>query len=381
MKVHILGTRGYPHIYSGYETFVAELSAGLVARGHEVVVYCHRGLFTDRPKYVNGVRLVYVPCVESKTLSQFTHSFLSTIHVAFQKTHVVFYVNSANGPFGLVTRLFGKHSAINVDGLEWLRPKWKGLGARYFHLASFLATRLFDVVITDSVKMSEIYQREFNSVSETITYGANCAHSTKSKLIERFGLTPRDYYLVVGRLVPDNNADLIVRAFKQSALRRKLVVLGDVSYRDRYAMTVKAMADDRIMFPGYVRDQELLTELYCNAYAYIHGHEFGGTNPSLLKALANGCCVLALDTPFSREVLLGEMHGFYFKKDDRELVRLLASLDSDGRAVEEKRTIARNRIAEAYTWEQIVDKYESLFCRMMERGSKPGKAVEVTGSF
>ncbi len=135
---------------------------------------------------------------------------------------------------------------------------------------------------------------------------------------------------------------------------------------DRYASMIKAMADDRVVFPGYVRDQDVLTELYCNAYAYVHGHEFGGTNPSLLKALANGCAVLALDTPFNREVLLGERHGFYFTKNEDDLVHLLSLVESNTDAVEEKRKVARNRIAEAYTWDGVISQYEGLFRKMAE---------------
>ena len=219
-------------------------------------------------------------------------------------------------------------------------PKWKGLGSRYFHFASFLATRLFDVVITDSARMNEIYEEEFEAPSVTIASGAHCQASSNPQLIEPFGLSPNDYYLVVGRLVPDNNAELIVRAFKESVIKTAGDTWGCL-YSDHYASTVKTMADERIIFPGYVRDQELLTELYCNAYAYIHGHEFGGTNPSLLKALANGCCVLALDTPFSREVLVNDRYGFYFSKREDDLIRLFSRVESDPKAVNEKRRSAQ----------------------------------------
>jgi glycosyltransferase involved in cell wall biosynthesis len=273
-------------------------------------------------------------------------------------------VNSANGPFGLLTRAFRKRTAINVDGLEWLRPKWRGLGARYFKLASYLSTKLFDVVITDSQRMAEIYLKEFNCPSTTIAYGANVAQSTQPELIEQFGLKLREYYLIVGRLIPDNNAGLIVRGFEQSSTSRKLVVLGDVPYKDHYAETVRKTQDPRIVFPGYVRDSDVLRELYCNSYVYIHGHEFGGTNPALLKALACGCCVLALDTPFNREVLADERHGMYFEKSPESFLRALNQLESDAISLEDKRETARSRIVENYSWEKIVDQYENLFQRL-----------------
>jgi glycosyltransferase involved in cell wall biosynthesis len=362
-------------VYSGYETFVAELAPRLVKRGHSVTVYCHRTLFTDRSPIVNGVQLRYVPAIEHKILSQFTHSFLSTLHVLFAETDVVLYVNSANGPFGFLTKIFGKHTAINVDGLEWLRPKWKRIGARYFLISSYLSTKLFDVVISDSDRMAEIYQEEFNSPSVTIAYGANVGESSNPRLIEQFGLKPDEYYLIVGRLIPDNNADLVVRAFERCSTAKQLVIVGDVPYRDAYAQAIRKTTDARIVFPGYIRNSDVLRELYCNCFAYIHGHEYGGTNPALLKALAYGCCVFALDTPFSREVLAHDKHGIFFAKTEASFLNGITFIEANPSLVSEKRITARDRIAERYTWELITDQYETLFEKMVTSPDKSANEV------
>ncbi|MBX2989885.1 MAG: glycosyltransferase [Bacteroidetes bacterium] len=367
MRIAIVGTRGYPYVYSGYETFVAELAPRLVQNGHCVTVYCHRGLFRERPPAVNGVNLCYIPAIEHKVLSQFTHSLLSTLHVVFHRFDAILYVNSANGPFGLLTKLVRKKTAINVDGLEWLRPKWKGLGAKYFRIASYLATKWFDVIISDSDEMAEIYRKEFAAPSVTIAYGANIAHSSHFELIQQFGLTKQEYYLIVGRLIPDNNADLVVRAFEKSATKKSLVILGDVPYKDSYAESIRKTKDTRVVFPGYIKDGNVLRELYCNSFVYIHGHEFGGTNPALLKALAYGCCVLALDTPFNREVLANEKHGIFFAKNEQSLRDGLSLVESNVSLVEKKRLHARERILEKYTWELITSQYENLFERMVQR--------------
>src|SRR5690606_19831464 len=132
---------------------VKELAERLVKQDIEVVVYCHKNLFKTYPKEVNGVRLKYFSTIKSKILSQFLHSFQTMLHACFQKYDVILVVNSANGPFGLFTKIFCKRTAINVDGLEWLRPKWKGLGAKYFYLASKLSTKLYDRIVTDSFEM------------------------------------------------------------------------------------------------------------------------------------------------------------------------------------------------------------------------------------
>ena len=138
MTISIIGSRGYPYVYSGYETFVKELSERLVLKGIHVRIYCHKNLFTSYPKEMNGIELIYVPTIESKILSQLIHSFLSMTHACFSKTDVILAVNAANGPWGLISRIFGKKTCINVDGMEWLRPKWKGLGSKYFHFSAWL---------------------------------------------------------------------------------------------------------------------------------------------------------------------------------------------------------------------------------------------------
>jgi glycosyltransferase involved in cell wall biosynthesis len=372
-RIAIIGTRGYPYVYCGYETFVSELVPRLVGRGHRITVYCHRGLFKSYPKVVHGVQLIYIPSVKLKVLSQFTNSFLSTLDACCRRYDIVFYVNSANGPFGLLTKLVRKKTAINIDGLEWLRPKWKGLGAKYFYWSSKIATKLFDVVVSDSERMAEIYKKEFGAQSVFIAYGENIAISQKPELLKSYNLSNGEYYLIVGRLIPDNNASLIVEGFKQSRTRRKLVIVGDVPYSDAYADSLKQTKDPRIIFTGYVRDADILRELYCNSYAYVHGHEYGGTNPTLLKALASGCCVLALDTVFNREVLNEEEHGIFFQKDPKEIARLIDRVDNDQSVIDVFRLKARRRITEKYAWEKITDQYEELFKIMVEK--KTGKDV------
>jgi glycosyltransferase involved in cell wall biosynthesis len=289
------------------------------------------------------------------------------LHVVLARYDVALYLNSANGPFGALLRASRTRSAINVDGLEWLRPKWRGIGARYFRFASRLATRFFDEIVTDARAMAAVYEREFGSRSTTIAYGSTPTRSTAPERLSEFGLVARDYYLIVGRLIPDNNADLLVRGFCASESKRKLVIVGDTPYHDDFAQSVRSIRDDRLIFTGYVRDQELLRELYCNAHAYLHGHEFGGTNPSLLHALAAGCCVLALDTPFSREVLENDEHGIYFQKTEASVRETISRIDCDEARVETLRARARDRVSRAYTWESVVDDYEKLLLRLAPR--------------
>ncbi len=362
MKIAILGSRGYPYVYSGYETFVRELCERLVSEYQvEVTVYCHRNLFDEKPKEVKGIRLIYIPTVRSKVLSQLIHSFQSFLHASISNFDIVFAVNSANGPFGWIPRIFGKKTCINVDGLEWLRPKWKGLGAKYFYWSSKLSTKTFNAIVNDSDAMRDFYLKEFDKDSTVIAYGANVRYSENASLIHQFNLDKEDYYLIVGRLIPDNNADLIVREFVKSDSKKKLVIVGDVPYRDTYAEQIKKVKDKRVIFTGYVTDQDLLAELYHNCFCYLHGHEFGGTNPTMLKALAYGCAILALDTPFTREMLDGEKHGLYFSKEENDLTTLLKEIDGNLNRINSLREHARDRIKENYTWDKIAKQYFDFF--------------------
>ncbi|MDO6439632.1 DUF1972 domain-containing protein [Cyclobacterium sp. 1_MG-2023] len=370
LHVAIVGTRGYPYVYGGYETFVKEMGERLVQRGIEVTIYCHAPLFEKQPKKVNGINLVYIPCVETKSLSQLTNSLLSMLHVCFSKVDVVFVVNSANGPFGILTKLFGKPSTINVDGLEWLRPKWKGLGARYYLFASRLATKLYDQLITDSDEMEKIYLEKFNAPSKMIAYGANPRLSSDSSLIEEWGLQKESYFLIVGRLIPDNNADLIVEGFVKSKSKRKLVIVGDVPYHDKFAQMMKKIDDKRLVFTGYVRDQEQLAALYHNCFAYYHGHEYGGTNPAMLKALGYGCAILALDTRFNQEMLQQGKYGWYFEKNAASVKEITERAENLPEEVENLRKHSREGLTDKYNWEVVTDEYEALFKSLCKRKIK-----------
>lgn len=364
MRIAIIGSRGYPYVYSGYETFVKELVERLVKRDYKITVYCHKNLFKSFPKQVNGVDLVYISTIEKKSLSQLVHSVQSITHACLKDFDIILVVNSANGPFGLITRLFGKRTAINVDGLEWLRPKWKGLGAKYFHWASRMATRLYDVIITDSDEMQKVYEREFNAPSTVIAYGANIRESTHPELINQWGLQQQGYYLIVGRLIPDNNADIILREFISASSDKKLVIVGDVPYKDAYSQSLKGLDDPRVIFTGYVNDQNVLAELYHNCFTYFHGHEFGGTNPTMLKALAYGCAICALDTVFNREMLNNEEYGLFFTKQNGSLKSLIHSLEEEPGKLLPYRKKSRTRITTTYTWEKIADQYDALFMGM-----------------
>jgi len=365
LKIAIIGSRGYPYVYSGYETLVKELSERLVKKGHHVRVYCHKSLFKKKPKYVNGIELSYTPSIETKFLSQIINSFFSFINVCFSDFDIVLVVNSANGPFGILTKIFHKKTCINVDGLEWLRPKWKGLGSIYFSFSSKLSTIFFNEIITDSYEMNKIYKNQFKKDSTIIAYGSTMTNTTEKKILHKYNLDEKGYYLIVGRLIPDNNSILICKGFLKSKSNKKIVVVGDVPYKDSYAKKIKSMASNKIILTGYINCQESLTQLYKNCYGYIHGHEFGGTNPTMINALDLNCNIIALDTIFNREMLENKKSIFF----DKSFISISNSIKS----FEKKYNSLKNnfyKIPKKYNWDNIADEYLQLFIKITNSQNK-----------
>ena len=366
-RIAIIGSRGYPHVYSGYETLVKEVAERLAFKDIEVTVYCHKHLFKNRPKTYKDVKLVYIPTIQSKVLSQPIHSFMAFWHAGFSNVDVILALNAANGPFGLIAKICRKPCAINVDGLEWLRPKWKGLGALYFRMAARMATRFYDTIITDAEAMRKIYLEQFGRDSVVIAYGAYVKKTRMTPLIRKWLLNIEDYYLIVGRLIPDNNADLIIKGFVQSSTTKKLVVVGDVPYKDEYADAVKAEKDPRVIFTGYITDSTELAELYHNCYVYFHGHEYGGTNPTLLKAMGYGTAIAALDTVFSREVLQEELYGYYFQKDPAAVTSFIEWAEQHPEAIKDRKNNTRDGIGTKYDWETITSLYLSTLKNLIPK--------------
>ncbi len=359
MRIAILGTRGIPSGYSGYEAFAEEIGWRLVERGHQVLVYCRQSLFTQRSPTYRGIELVYLPSIQTKSLSTFSHMFFSALDVLSRRVEVALVANVANTFFCFIPKIAGIKTIINVDGLEWLRPKWGRWGKRYFYLSAKYAKYASHVLVTDASQMHEVYLEEFHAPSTVIAYGANVEASSQPELIRPFGLTPGEYFFTACRIVPDNNVDLMIEAFKRVIGDKKYAIAGGTPYADPYVQRLKQTTDPRVIFLGHIEDQNVIRELHCNAYAYLHGHQYGGTNPTLLKALAYGNCVLALDTPFNREVI--GSYGVFFEKDVQSLSEKIEYLLTHPEVRAEYARRAPQRILEAYTWDHIADEYERLF--------------------
>ena len=363
MKIAILGTRGIPAAYSGFETAVEQLAARLTARGHEVIVYCRSHVVDPSLSEYKGAQLIHMRTVQNKYLDTFVHTFRSALHAArVTRPDVALFFIAGNSPMCLITRWASIPSLINVDGLDSDRRKWPAFAKVYLRFAESAAPRLADAAITDSHAVAEVFERRYGRRIGVVPYGVEDPGGDGTDVLERLGLEPRKYILFVGRLEPENNPHLLVEAFSrisaEEARGMKVAIVGGAPYADEYIRRVRRAADPRVVFPGYVFGRGYW-QLQHHAYLFCAPTEVGGTHPVILEAMAAGNCVLVNDHRPNAETV-GDA-GVYFSGsvgvDD--LARRLEWLLGDPAAVEKYRDRALRR-AKDYSWEAVTDRYEEL---------------------
>jgi glycosyltransferase involved in cell wall biosynthesis len=336
-----------------------------------VTVYCRSHYVSPNLKQYKGVRLKVLPTIRHKYFDTVAHTLLSALHAATASYDAALICNAANAVFAPLLRVAGTPVAINVDGLEHRRRKWNWLGRRYYLLSERLSTWLPNEIVTDARVIQDYYLSRYGAASTMIAYGADIERDTEREAVSQWGVEPDGYVLYVSRLEPENNAHLVIEAFKRVKTSRKLVIVGDAPYAMEYKNELRLLAgaDERIIFTGFVfgKDYKALQQ---NAYCYIHATEVGGTHPALIEAMGYGNCVLALATPENIEVA-GDAAIHY--KDANELADQLQRVLAGEAHVNTYRQRAQARVREHYDWEDIVDRYESLFARM---AGQPLKARE-----
>ena len=374
MRIAILGTRGIPASYGGFETFAEHLSTRLVARGHEVTVYGRAHYVSPRQLEYHGVRLKVLPTIRHKYFDTVVHCFLSALHAVSSRFDAAFICNAANAPFAPILRLTGTPVALNVDGLEHKRKKWGWLGRRYYLAAERLATILPNVMVTDAQVIQDYYLARYNAPSEMIAYGSEVERRPDRAAVRRWRAEPNRYVLYVSRLEPENNARLVIEAFKKVRTAYRLLIVGDAPYAHDYITDLKerARGDKRIVFTGFVFGQDYRA-LQQNAYCYVHATEVGGTHPALLEAMGYGNCVLTLATPENIEAV-GDAGIPY--ADEFDLTEKLQRVLRDGSLVQSYRNRAQVRVQRYYDWDRVVGQYEKLFAEMSGKIGDINASVE-----
>lgn len=364
MRIGLLGSRGIPARYSGFETFYEQIAIRLVERGHEVTVYNRSHFIRDVKGEYQGVRIVSLPSVRTKHLDTISHTLLSSIHSLFQGYDIVYYCIVGNSPLVWIPRLARACTLLNVDGEDWAREKWSGFARWYQRKCEALAAKMAQVIISDARGIQERYKYLYGVDTIFVPYGANIQRDEGLEAIQKWGLQPDEYILYVGRFVPENAIDLLIKAFKQVNTEKKLVIVGDAPYVDEYKRSLYEIADERVIFTGYAFEADY-AQLSSHAYLYVQPSGVNGTRPALLDQMGFGNCVLVRNSTVNMEVI-GDC-GCFFDKDRKldSLSEKLQELIDFPEKVDYCRGKVRSRIEQYYNWEWITDFYEDLFMRML----------------
>lgn len=363
MRISFLGTRGIPASYSGFETFVEQLSVRLAARGHECVVFNRYPFVPLRAKAYRGVRIIRLRTIRTKSLDTLVHTFLSCVVASFRQPDVAYICGVGNAIFCAWMRLLRVPVILNVDGEDWAREKWSGFAVWWLKRSERWAARFADVIIADSPVIAERYGREYRRETIYIPYGANIdTGDTGDSALRQFGLARRSYVLFVGRMVPENSADVLIRAFMRANLPReiKLAVVGDAPYAEEYKAELRGLGDERVVFTGYAFG-ETYRELSRNCLLFVLPSGVNGTRPVLLDQMGFGNCVLVRNSPANLEVVGEAGLSFNGEAGASALADKLRELASDEGLLQDYRQRAVDRVRERYDWDHITDTYEKLF--------------------
>jgi glycosyltransferase involved in cell wall biosynthesis len=351
-KIVFIGIRGIPVVYSGFESFVEDLTNNLT--GFSFCVYCRKRYV--QKKYHNHVRLIYTPTIYIYKLETFIHSLVSSLHtVLFVRPDYVFFLGVGNAPFLFIPFCFGIKTIINVDGMDWEREKWGPFGRLYLFLCAYISTLLAHVVVTDSLYSYTYYKNKFKKETKYIPYMSHGYEwKEKKNLLKEYGVTKQQYYVWAGRFVPDNHLDDLLEAFISSKNERKLVIIGDDHYKTVYLKNLKKIIkkDVRIVATGFLSRDRYLT-LIKNSYAYIETKQSGGTHPTLVDALTYAPLIICNDFPANKKIV---GNGGYFYKN-RDISSLKKILESKGKKAKKINVIVKIQFAV----QRIANDYKAIF--------------------
>jgi glycosyltransferase involved in cell wall biosynthesis len=366
MRIALLGTRGIPARYGGFETFAEELSTHLRSRGHQVTVYC-RERFPE--SVYRGVSLRYLPTIRHKYLDTVAHTFLSTLDLARQRARggrqaeVALYCNGANALFTILPRWLDIPTALNVDGLERKRKKWNWLAKGWYLVSEWLATFCPTALITDARAIQDYYRRRYGRESMFIPYGAEVGAVASSGILDKLGLESGRYFLFVSRMEPENHALEVRQAFETLDTPLKLALVGDAPYAPGYILRVRDTRDARVVIPGAIYGLGY-HELQSHCFAYIHATEVGGTHPALIEAMGRGALVLYRNTVENAEVAGDAGIPFEPQQLAAKLQFALILPESERQTLRHK---AMERVRAYYSWDRVTDEYERMLAGLLRR--------------
>jgi glycosyltransferase involved in cell wall biosynthesis len=358
VRLAILGTRGIPARYGGFETLAEELSARLAARGHDVTVYTRSRYAEAGLSVWRGAKIRTLPTIATKHLDTAVHGLLSAVDAVGRGYDAILVCNAVNAATAWLPRLGGARIVLNVDGIEWQRAKWGAAGRLAFRASERLATAVPDTVVADARVIQDYYRQRYGLPTVFIPYGGDLPEPTGREWLDRLGLEDGRYVLYVSRLEPENNALAVVEAYARVPGEVPLVLVGDAPYAPEYIARVKAAADPRVRFPGAIYG-EGYRQLLARCLVYIQATEVGGTHPALVEALGYGRVVLYNATPENEEVAAGAGLPFDVRRPE-SLAEVLRPLLDDPASGSVWKGRARARVQERYLWNDVTDRYEAV---------------------
>lgn len=361
----IVGSRGYPSTYGGFETLVRQLAPYLAEHGDDVTVYCRDGPPGER--VVDGIRCVTTRGLDRKTISTLSYGLTSARHGRRQGYDAALILNTANGYFLPIFRRAEVPTAVNVDGIEWQRSKWNRLGKAVFRHGAALTARHANEIIVDSREIGRIWHTGLGRDGRYIPYGAQViGDEVPDDGIRQLDIKPGSYALVVARLVPENNVDLFLDAIDSMSPSLPAVVVGSANSDYPLVARLRTRASEQPDFRwlGHIADQALLSQIWSHCAVYFHGHSVGGTNPGLLQALGHGAPTVALDTPFNAEVIdNGEQ---LVSSDVASVSQALQRVVDDPDRQRAFAAHGRRVIAERFNWDDVLGQYRRLLLSLAD---------------
>ncbi|WP_366513388.1 glycosyltransferase [Herbiconiux sp.] len=361
-SVAIIGTRGYPSYYGGFETAVRKLAPYLAEQGWDVTVYGRKGSTVDAEADARVTTRVTWG-VESKSVSTLTYGLSSTLDAARRRPDAALVMNVANGFWLPVLKARGIPSLVNVDGIEWDRDKWGGLAKRIFVAGASATARFGDQLVYDAEEIGRRWRADFKvDRGVFIPYGGD----VPGELPVEDGLEHRKYVLVVARFVPENTINEFLAAAERLAEDTKVVMVGSAGYGGEIDQAVAALANrmPNLQWLGHVRDDRRLNALWQHAGAYFHGHSVGGTNPALVQAMACGAPIVARDTVYNREVLAD--NGEFVAATPGAIEAGIRAVLASPQRQEELSVGAFERGRERYSWAGVNAGYEKALIDLID---------------
>jgi glycosyltransferase involved in cell wall biosynthesis len=360
IKLAVLGIKGIPAQYGGFETCVDETSKRLINHGVSVLVYCRTSVSAELFDDYKGIKLKYVGGIKTKNLYTISTTFISVIKELFSSNNIIHLYTVGNAIFIPILKLFGKKCVISVDALDWKRKKWGRFASWFIKTSETIAVKFANSVISDSKVICQYYFENYKREIDYVSFGSNIKQNVISGDLVRFNLEPKKYFLFVGLFKPEKNVDFLINAFNNAITKEyKLALIGDDPINPDFVKFLYSLKTEKIVFLGrkYGDEYDLISQ---NAYCYLTASEVEGTSPALLAAMGFKTAVLVSDIPENKETIGAS--GFTFElNNETDLIKKIEYLINNKDVVMEFSAKAQERVKVEYSWDKVSSDFLTIY--------------------